>query len=573
MEMARMMLRVLLAFVMVVQFGCGKKNKITGPEGLDKERLTTLACYDGQPRMSPDGKFVAYISSQLGDRHVFICNLEDGSIHPLTANEGVDEGAQFSPDNELVVFSSLMNGRRDLWIINKQEELVQVTKSEDADEFSPAWSSDGRWIYFVKKNSHYSICRVNAQNFSEVVTVYEDDLAVDHPAPDALTDKIFFSRQEDGRYLIYSISADGKDLKPFVSTNGNAWQPSVSSDGKWLAYASDASGRYEIYITPTDRCEPRMVTKSLQDHFHPSWSSDGKQILFETAPNWDIKIIDAETQKDSVLVDDPANDESPVFTPDGRYVIFHSDRLGKKALFGLALATGKQIQLTNAKQNDLDPDISPDGKDMIFTSDRTGNKNIWITKLVLDSVGKQAHYLLAVTDDTSDSYQARFSANGDKIVYVSEKKGSPDIWIKEIKSNKTTQFTIDERNELNPGFTDDDQTVLFQSDWAKRWSIWKTAEEGGLPLPVTRDKLPYGKDEDPAASPTHPIIAFTRSWYDDRDVWILSSSGGEKTTRTLTKDNTNQETHGRWSPDGKKVVFQAGKNTDVWMIDVSSLLK
>jgi Tol biopolymer transport system component len=558
---------------MLFLVGCSGKNKKVTADGLTMQRLTTLACYDGQPRMSPDGKFVAYVSSQLGDRHIFICNMDDGSTHPLTANEGVDEGAQFSPDNELIVFSSLLNGRRDLWIINKQEELVQVTKTDDADEFSPAWSSDGRWIYFVKKNGHYNICRINAQNFSEVVTIYEDDDPIDNPVPDPIDNRIFFSRQENGRSGIYFIGGDGKELKPFISENFNARHPAASPNGKWLAYTSDTTGHYEIYVTPISGHEPQAVTKSREDHFYPSWSHDGKQILFETAPNWDIKIIDAETQKDSVLVNDTANDESPVFTPDGNFVIFNSDRLGKNTIFALDLSNGKQTQLTNAKQNDLDPDISPDGKDMIFTSDRTGNRNIWITKLALDSSMTQAPYLLAVTDDTADSYQARYSARGDKIVYVSEKAGGPDIWIKELKSNKTRQFTIDERNELNPAFTDDDQTVLFQSDWAKRWSIWKTAEEGGLPLPVTRDKLPYGKDEDPAASPTQPIIAFTRSWYDDRDVWIMTSSGGEKTTRTLTKDNTNQETHGRWSPDGKKVVFQAGKNTDVWMIDVSSMFK
>lgn len=568
-----MTMRFALVLILVMQWGCSKKSTTTGPEGLEQERLTTLACYDGQPRMSPDGKFVAYISTQMGDRHVYICNLDDGSIHPLTANEGVDEGAQFSPDNELLVFSSLLEGQRDLWIINKQEELIQVTKTDHADEFSPTWSSDGRWIYFVRSDSHFAICRVNAQNFSEIVTVYEDDFPMDNPALSPVGDKIFFTRTENGQADIYSLAPDGKDLKPFISSSFNEKYPSVSPDGKWLTYVSDATGYYEVYVTSTNNFGPIAVTRSSTDHFYPSWSSDSRKILYESRPNWDIKIIDAETQKDSVLVDHIADDTSPVFTPDGQSVIFSSNRLGKKAIFGLDLKSGKLSQLTNAKQNDFDPDVSPDGKDMIFTSDRTGSLNIWITKLVLDSNSAQAPYLLAITNDTCDSYQAQYSKHGDKIVYVSEKGGSPDIWIKDLKSNEARQFTIDERNEFNPSFTDDDQTVLFQSDWAKRWSIWKTASEGGLPLPVTRDKLPYGKDEEPVASPAHPIIAFTRSWYDDRDVWIMTSSGGEKTTRTLTKDNTNQETHGRWSPDGKRVVFQAGHNTDVWMIDVSSLLK
>ena len=546
---------------------------MTSAEGLPMTRMTTLSCYDGQPKMSRDGNFVAYISTQLGDKHVFIYNMDDGSIHPLTANEGVDEGADFSPDNERIVFSSRLLGQSDLWIIDKQEVMTQVTKTETADEFSPAWSKDGKRILFVKHDGNYEICSVNARNFSEVTTLFADSVPIDRPTSSPSDDRIYFQRIVDHQYDIGFIDKEGKGFSTFIHSKFNEKQPSVSPDGKWLAYVSDVTGHYEVYITPTAQFSPIAVTHTSQDHFFPSWSNDGKKILFEARPNWDIKIIDAQTQKDSVLIDDIANDESPVFTPDGKYVIFNSDRSGSKAIFGLNLQNGALTQLTNAKQNDFDPDISPDGKDMIFTSDRTGSQNIWITKLVLDSSSTPAPYLLAVTDDSVNSYQGQFSKSGAQIVYVSEKAGNPDIWIKDLKSNKSRQLTIDERNELAPSFTDDDQTVLFQADWAKRWSIWKTPAEGGLPLPVTRDKLPYGKDEEPIASPNQNIIAFTRSWYDDRDVWIMSSSGGEKTTRTLTKDNTNQETHGRWSPDGKHMVFQAGHNTDVWMIDVSTIVK
>ncbi|MBL7994343.1 PD40 domain-containing protein [bacterium] len=568
-----MMVRMIIVAALLIHTGCAKKNTTTTPDGLTLERMTTLACYDGQPKMSPDGNFLAYISTQLGDKHVFIYNMDDGSIHPLTANEGVDEGADFSPDNERIVFSSYIQGQSDLWIIDKQEKMTQVTKTDHADEFSPAWSSDGKWIFFVKHDGHYKMGKVNAQNFSEVIVLYEDSLLIDRPNPHPTENKIYFQRNEKNQADICYVDSDGKNFTPFIQSAFDEKHPSISPNGKWMAYVSNATGYYEVYVTPTDGYHPIAVTHSSQDHFFPSWSSDGKNILYESRPNWDIKIIDAETQKDSVLVADIANDESPVFTPDGQCVIFNSDRLGKQTIFSLNLKDGKQTQLTNAKQNDFDPDISPDGKEMIFTSDRTGGLNIWITKLVLDSPSAQAPYLLAVTDDSADSYQARFAKGGDKIVYVSEKAGSPDIWIKDLKSNKSQQLTIDERNELAPSFTDDDQTVLFQADWAKKWSIWKTPSVGGLPLPVTRDKLPYGKDEEPVVSPTHTIVAFTRSWYDDRDVWIMTSSGGEKTTRTLTKDNTNQEKHGRWSPDGKRVVFQAGNNTDVWMIDVTALVK
>ncbi len=545
---------------------CGKKERL----GLPKEQITTLACYDGQPKMSPDGKFIAYISTQTGDRHIWMVDMSDNIKTPLTMNEGADEGASFSPDNERIIFSSRINGQSDLWLMDQRQELVQITKTDSADEYSPAWSPDGQWIIFVKRGltHRYEICRVNVKNSANVETLLQDSTELDTPSPSG--NKIYFQRQEKNKFHIYRMSEAGKNVEPFTHSTSNEIHPSISPNGKWIAYVSDATGFYEVYISPLRHFEPRLAVNESMHHGRPSWSSDGRQILYETTPNWDIKIIDVKSQKDSVIVGDTMNDESPLITPDGRHLIFCSDRLGKKALFSLDLRNGSAAPLTNAQQNDCEPDISPDGKNIIFTSDRTGNKNIWIMKYAADSASTQ--FALALTNDTWNCYEPRFSKSGESIVYVSDKAGNADIWMMELKTRTEKQLTIDAHAELHPDFADGDRSILFQADWAYRWSIWRMPAEGGLPLPVTRDKLPYGRDTGPAVSPNGEIIAFTRSWYDDEDVWIMTASGGEKTTRTLSKDNTNQESHGRWSPDGKSVVFQVGHNTDIWMVDVSTMI-
>lgn len=528
------------------------------------EPITTLACYDGQPRMSPDGKFIAFVSTQSGDRHVWIYDIAEQTRTPLTYNEGVDEHPDFSPDNERLVFSSLINGQRDLWLIDQESQLLQLTKTETADEYSPHWSKDGNWIYFVMRDSSgWNLCKVNHKNFSDVQILYSDSTEIDYPVP--MSDGRILLQRKEGAACQLNFLSDR--LIPFSKPGMDARRAAVSPDERWIVFVEMAEDSSAIYLTSLEKFDPKPVKLDNARYDFPSWSADGKKILFEKTPSWDIKQIDVETQRDSILVAERGEQETPVYWPDGKRVIYSSSSHGQQTLMELNLETGTRESLLTDFGNCSYPDVSPDGTKLLFTSDKSGPKNIWIMNL---SRGAQPERL---TGDSAGAYQARFSGDGQWIVYVSDRSGNPDVWKMELSSKKETRMTVDERIELAPAFAMDDQAIVFQANWARRWSIWRMPVDGGIPLPVTRDKLPYGWDADPMIAPDGNRMLFTRSWYDDADVWLLSVSGGEKTSRTLTKDNTNQERHGRWSPDGKYVVFQAGHNTDIWMMDISSMLK
>ncbi|MBX7153115.1 hypothetical protein K1X84_15920 [bacterium] len=528
------------------------------------EPITTLACYDGQPRMSPDGKFIAFVSTQSGDRHIWIYDVGEQTRTPLTYNEGVDEHPDFSPNNERLVFSSLINGQRDLWLIDQESQLVQLTKTETEDEYSPRWSKDGNWIYFVMKDSlRWNLCKVSHKNFSDVQILYTDSLEIENPIP--ISDgRVLLQKSEGTASRLYFWS---DRLEPFSKPAMDVRHAALSPDERWIIFVNTVEDSSVICLSSVEQFDPKPVKLDLAQYDFPSWSTDGKKILFEKTPSWDIKQIEVETQRDSVLVADRGEQESPVYSRDGKCVIYSSSWNGKQVLMELNLETGKREPLLADFGNCSSPDISQDGTKLLFTSDKGGKKNIWIMNRSEDAQPER------LTDDPVAAHQARFSGNAQWMVYVSDRSGNPDIWKMELTSKKETRMTVDERVELAPSFSMDDQAILFQANWAKRWSIWRMPADGGIPLPVTRDKLPYGWDADPLVSPDGKRLLFTRSWYDDADVWLLSVSGGEKTSRTLTKDNTNQERNGQWSPDGKYVVFQAGHNTDIWMMDISSMLK
>jgi Tol biopolymer transport system component len=516
--------------------------------------------------MSPDGRFIAYVTTQSGDRHIWLYDVEEKNVGPLTANEGSDESPSFSPDNESIVFASRIGGQSDLWLITQREELTQLTNTEGMDEFSPSWSADGRFVYFVRTrgSGSFELCRLAPFREAAVEVLRIDSVDLDRPVPCPSTGLLYFQRREGERETLYAMNIHGGSGRRFTSGACGFLHPSVSPDGKHLAFVSNASGRFQVYITSADQFRPVRITEDSMEYAHPSWTADGKALLVSAATDWDIRVIDVDSQTDSVLVAGSGDETTPVPGPDGRFVLF----IREGRLECLDMSSGRIVAMTDSRQMCSDPDLSPDGARVLFTSGPADRRELCLADFSAAGEPVTLENLRVLTA-AGPGFQGRFDASGRRIVYVKEDGGQTDVWLFDMNTGTARPVTVDRRNENSPCFSTDGLSVFFCADWAGRWSIWQAPASGGIPLPVTRDKTPYAYDGAMQPSPDGQWLAFVRSWYDDADIWLMKMAGGEKTTRTLTKDNTRQEGSPRWMPDGRRVVYQAGRNVDCWRIDIS----
>ena len=95
--------------------------------------------------------------------------------------------------------------------------------------------------------------------------------------------------------------------------------------------------------------------------------------------NMDIYLFDSPGKAPRRLTDHPALDYNPVFSPDGRWVVFCSERRGNPDLYALDLQNpGPPVLLTNSDAMEDAPAFSPDGKKLAFVSDRDGNADIFV---------------------------------------------------------------------------------------------------------------------------------------------------------------------------------------------------
>ena len=140
-----------------------------------------------------------------------------------------------------------------------------------------------------------------------------------------------------------------------------------------------------------DGNNPQRLTDNDFFDIAPSWSPDGKRIAFmsrrdghfigEFGLSYEIYVMDADGGNEQRLTNNRKNDSSPSWSPDGKWIVFSSDRKGDDVNYEIYVMDadgGNQRRLTNNRVHDRSPSWSSDGKRIVFSSYRDGNGEIYV---------------------------------------------------------------------------------------------------------------------------------------------------------------------------------------------------
>jgi dipeptidyl aminopeptidase/acylaminoacyl peptidase len=274
----------------------------------------------------------------------------------------------------------------------------------------------------------------------------------------------------------------------------------------------------------------------------------------------------------------------PQISPDGStvaYVVTTASLEDNKTTSAIWLAPvrdGSPRQLTNSGKKDSNPRWSPDGKQILFQSNRSGESQIWI----IDVTGGEARQLTTISTEASSP---AWSPDGKWIAFVSAVW--PEFSDKPYKESNEANKKRKEEREKNP-VKARVFTKLFYRHWDeyvedKRQHLFVMPAEGGEPRDVTpgdRDANPtsstFSVGDDFVFTPDSKAIVFTavperdEAWSTNYDLCQVSVKGGK--VRTLTSGNPAADNGPRFSPDGKWLVYRAQKKpgfeADRWQIMV-----
>ncbi len=131
------------------------------------------------------------------------------------------------------------------------------------------------------------------------------------------------------------------------------------------------------------------------------------------------------------LTDVSGDDSSPSWSPDGRHIVFESNRDGNYGIYVMDANGDNLRNLTNDNSRDGHPSWSPDGRSIAFFSDRDGNYEIY----VMGSDGSNLHRL---TDHSADDRSPSWSPDGRHIAFSSNRDGDWEIYVMDIASGAPT---------------------------------------------------------------------------------------------------------------------------------------
>lgn len=216
------------------------------------------------------------------------------------------------------------------------------------------------------------------------------------------------------RFVLYVSDADGHNEIPVYSAYKQLMSPTWSPDAKKLAYVSYESGIPEIIIQNLAGAEREKTSKYIGSAVAPDWSHDGTHLAYvvSTLGNSDIYIARLSDWLATRITSNPAIDTEPAWMPDGT-LVFTSDRSGQPQLYQVRPEEGVIRRLTHDNRYNSDADISPDGRHIVFLSQRRGDFSLIIRNLKTGDEREIAR--------NSDIERPRFTANGQLIGYLTAK--------------------------------------------------------------------------------------------------------------------------------------------------------
>ncbi len=200
--------------------------------------------------------------------------------------------------------------------------------------------------------------------------------------------RIVFSSERTGDWQLFEIAAEGGEARRIRTNEATEYQADPSADGKKLAFLTDLDGPERLvtmdFATGRLRELVRHGTRTIFGN--PSWSPDGSRIAFSS--NWrighQIYVVDVESGDTRRLSALTSGGCEPRFMPDGRRVCYvNRGHLGgsRSTLVALDLETGEETVLVDWPALNYDPAFSPDGSEIAFASNITGEYAIYRQRL------------------------------------------------------------------------------------------------------------------------------------------------------------------------------------------------
>lgn len=448
---------------------------ITGGEAL---RITALEGNESNPRISPDGKWLAFTSDQYGNKDVFVTPLTGGEIRQLTYHQASEDVESWGWDSETIYFTSNATN-------NYGSYKVNVNGGTPSPMFTNFFNNTNGLVEtpqgeYLFTNSTESANQVNRKRYkgennpdilgynpsTKTFKSYTDYIGKDfNPTVDKNGNIYFISDENTGHYNLYTFQ-NGKKVA-ITNYETSIRNPFVSADGSKVIFEKD----YQLFIydTTTKGISPLAINVNTNKAIakEQSYAIEGEITTFDISPdNKKIAFVsrgvlfvsDIEGKFIQKITDSKERVMETKWLKDNKTLVFSQTYKGYQNWFKIdANGKGEPVQLTSDSRNNRDITINSDYTQAVYLSGRDEVR-------LLDLKTFQSKTI--VTDEiwAFQNSIPSFSPNGEYVLFTAKRNFEEDIFVHHIKDNKTINLTNTGVSESNPIWSPNGKHIYFTSD-------------------------------------------------------------------------------------------------------------
>jgi Tol biopolymer transport system component len=535
-------------------------------------RVTEAAGEETAPAISPDGSTVLFAARTNGNWDIYAQRVGGRNASPVVNDpERHESGPAFSPDGARIAFheSDPLGG---IFVAGATGESVR--RLTDAG-FHPAWSPDGAWIAFSSNEIVDPSSRQGSGALFVVAAtggaprrVVEGDASQPWWSPTG--ERIAYWSNTAGRRDIYTVGAGGGARVAVTDDEALDWAPFWADDG-FIYFSSDRGGAmniWRVHVDPSSgeaRGEPEPITAGVPAAadlprlaaagsrlvfrsrvatinpvavpLDPATLRAGEPYLLDTQSN--IRVPSdvspdgrhiayfniGERQEDIFLgeiggpirrlTDDPARDRAPVFMPDGRSLVFYSNREGSWAAWAIDLDGGNLRRIPGG-EGAIYPSISRDGARLSFINLETRRAATWVP--LGGSAQPPAQTRIETTGQDGDLFvPLRWAADGRLAGVLMSPTGRPTgVGVHDFRTKTTSRVAGDP--SYGAAWLGDDRRLAYFTNDLRDLVITDTVTRRRTVIDVA---LPGPAINEPIAISPDGGTIYYGAMRSQSDIWIV----------------------------------------------------